>query len=65
MSDALKIYGVGRAINDNVYVIPRFPLFGSPEDTQSFINCLKNPTGKFSVEMQVIVPAQDEEDESN
>tara|TARA_R110000796_G_scaffold20149_2_gene60248 strand:+ start:565 stop:762 length:198 start_codon:yes stop_codon:yes gene_type:complete len=65
MSDALKIYGVGRTINDNVYVIPRFPLFGSPKDTQSFIDCLDNPIGKISVEMQIIVPAQDDEDDAN
>jgi hypothetical protein len=65
MSDALKVYGVGMSLSGSVFVIPKFPLFGTREDTQSFIDCLDNPIGKIPVEMQIVVPSLDEEDESN
>lgn len=61
MSDAFKIYGIGRTIGEQVFVVPNFPLFSETEDAQSFINCLENPIGKFPVEMQVVLPGEEQD----
>ena len=59
----LKVHGVGRNIGDSVFVNPKHPLFGESKDVQSYIDCLEDPIGLIVVEMQIVVPLED--DESN